>query len=97
MRRMPAWRPATANKGLADYQLQLRAEGALSAPSAVETLRVLDRALLTLGRDSGLRHDYLRGRWQRLPRSIRGSYLRSGRAGDDQAETTSEAGSGAST
>ena len=62
----PALRSATAsrkpNKGLAPYQRQLKAEGKpLSPPSAVKALRVLDRALLTLGRDSRLRRDYLRG------------------------------------
>jgi len=65
----PALRSVTAspkpNNGLAPYQRQLKAEGKpLSPPRAVKTLRVLDRALLTLGRDSRLRRDYLRGRWQ---------------------------------
>jgi hypothetical protein len=50
------------NKGLGAYQCQLEA-GTLSTPNAVER-RLLDRALLTLGRDSRLRRDYLRGRWQ---------------------------------
>ena len=65
---LPALRSVTAspelNKGLAAYQRQLEAEGkSFSTPNAVE-LRLLDRALLTLGRDSRLRRDYLRGRWQ---------------------------------
>lgn len=76
MRRTPpALRSVTASpkldKGLTVYQLQLNAEGLLSPPIAVKTLRVLDRALLTLGRDSRLRRDYLRGRWQRAPRCSR--------------------------
>ena len=76
MRRTPpAPRSVTAStklvKGSATYQRQLKAEGLLSPPSAGKTLRVLDRALLTLGRDSRLRRDYLRGRWQRAPRCSR--------------------------
>ena len=64
----PALRSVTAspkpNKGLAPINVSSKPRGSLRPPSAVKTLRVLDRALLTLGRDSRLRRDYLRGRWQ---------------------------------